>query len=108
MKKEIRDKMVDVEFKREGLGALEFKYPIVNKEFEEKMVMFRIERTSLQTFTKINPDKGIENMLKQVLESFIALPVEARDLKYFEYSTGALTDISDICQEFQNTPLSFS
>ena len=103
-----KDIIRDVEFKKEGLGALEFKMYVTNKDFEKEDVSFRIERVSLQTYSRISEGKTGDKILKDVIKNFVALPVEARDIKYFEMATGALQDLSDVCKEFQETPLSFT
>lgn len=108
MKEELRGKMIDPEFKKEALGALEFKYKIVNDDFEEVEVDFRIERVSLQTYSKIGEGKTGDIILGNVLKNFISQPLEARKTDYFKMCTGALQEISDICKEFQESPLSFS
>lgn len=104
---EIKAKMKDVEFKKEGLGALEFKYNIVDKDFNEKEVEFRIERTSLQTYAKARQGKTGDKLFENMIKNFIALPREASEIKYFEMSTGALEEIVEICNDFQQFPLSF-
>lgn len=109
LKKHQLDKIEEgtIEFKKEGLGALEFTMKVVDSEFEEKEVQFRIERVSPQTYLKIGGKEKLENMVPETIKNFIALPVEARDLDFFKFDTEALNVIGTIAGDFQNTPLAF-
>lgn len=109
LKKHQLDKIDEntLEFKKDGLGALEFTMKVVDSEFEEKDVEFRIERVSPQTYLKIGGKEKLENMVPETIKNFIALPVEARNLDFFKFDTEALNIIGTIAGDFQNTPLAF-
>lgn len=97
----------DIEFKTEGLGALEFKMNVTDASWETKEVEFRIERVTPQTFLKIADKKGLEGGISETLKNMVALPVEARETDFFTYDTEALGVLSKVCTEFQKTPLVF-
>lgn len=102
------EKISNMEFKKEGLGALEFDLKVTNAEFEEKDVHFRIERVSPQTFLKIGGKEKLEQMVPETFKNFIALPVEARDIEFFSYDGDAMSILGQIASKFQQTPLLFS
>lgn len=106
---EILKKFKNVEFKPEGLGALEFNVEIFSENFMVEEIPFRIERVSLQVADKVlknNLDK-IEDMEK-VLATFIAFPKEATKLSYFNLDYNAMSDIAELIALFQSTPFSFT
>lgn len=101
------EKIKNVEFKPEHLGALEFDLLVTDCEFNYKEVHFRIERVPTQTALRIGDTKELENMVPKSLESFVALPVEAKQLEYFDYDNDALTILSTIISKFQISPSIF-
>ena len=103
---ELKEKMKDTKFLKEGLGALEFKYMVTDDKFEEKEVEFRIERSSLQAYSRARSGKTGDILMANMIKNFIALPVEARDVEFFKMSSGALEEIVEICNNFQEFPLS--
>lgn len=105
----IINKFENVEFKAEGLGALEFNVEIFSKDFKLEKIPFRIERVSLQAADKVLKDNlnKIEDMEK-VLSTFIAFPKEATKLNYFDLDYSAMSDIAELIALFQSTPFSFT
>ena len=106
---ELLKKFKNVEFKPEGLGALEFNVEMFSEKFKVEEIPFRIERVSLQVADKVlkdNLDK-IEDMEK-VLATFIAFPKEATKLNYFNLDYNAMSDIAELIALFQSTPFSFT
>lgn len=101
------EKIENVEFKPEHLGALEFDLLVTDCEFNDKKVHFRIERVPTQTALRLGDTKELEKMVPKSLESFVALPVEAKELKYFDYDNDALTILSTIISKFQISPSLF-
>ena len=106
---ELLKKFKNVEFKPEGIGALEFNVEMFSEKFKVEEIPFRIERVSLQVADKVlkdNLDK-IEDMEK-VLATFIAFPKEATKLNYFNLDYNAMSDIAELIALFQSTPFSFT
>ena len=101
------DKVKDMEFKREGMGALEFKLNVTDAEWEDREVLFRIERVSPQTYLMIAEKDGLTKSIPQTLQNFIALPVEAKKLDFFTYDNDALNIIGAVINGFQTSPLLF-
>lgn len=101
------DKVKDMEFKREGMGALEFKLNVTDAEWEDREVLFRIERVSPQTYLMIAEKDGLTKSIPQTLQNFIALPVEAKKLDFFTYDNEALNIIGAVINGFQSSPLLF-
>ena len=54
---EILENFSNVNFKPEGLGALEFEKEIFSKNFEVETVKFRIERVAMQVANKLENEK---------------------------------------------------
>lgn len=108
----LKEECSDLVFKTEGLGAIEFTKKIFLKTFQKEDVVFRVERIPLESFGKIsaileNMDmKDIKNIDK-FLKSFIAYPVEAKSISYFELDLDALLSLINIIAEFQNKPFLF-
>lgn len=101
------DKIKDMEFKREGMGALEFKLNVTDAEWEDREVLFRIERVSPQTYLMIAEKDGLTKSIPQTLQNFIALPIEAKKLDFFTYDNEALNIIGAVINGFQSSPLLF-
>ena len=101
------EKIKDMEFKREGMGALEFKLNVTDAEWEDREVLFRIERVSPQTYLMIAEKDGLTKSIPQTLQNFIALPVEAKKLDFFTYDNEALNIIGAVINGFQSSPLLF-
>ncbi|MEG2347393.1 MAG: hypothetical protein RSB50_06900 [Cetobacterium sp.] len=101
------DKVKDMEFKREGMGALEFKLNVTDAEWEDREILFRIERVSPQTYLMIAEKDGLTKSIPQTLQNFIALPVEAKKLDFFTYDNEALNIIGAVINGFQSSPLLF-
>lgn len=106
---ELLKKFKNVEFKPEGLGALEFNVEMYSEKFKVEEIPFRIERVSLQVADKVLKDNlnKIEDMEK-VLATFIAFPKEATKLSYFNLDYNAMSDIAELIALFQSTPFSFT
>lgn len=102
------EKVTNLEFKKEGLGALEFDLKIVDETWEEKPVHFRVERVSPQTYLKITAKDNVEDIMPEVLKNFIAQPSEARNLDFYKYGSETMGIISNIITSFQETPLLFN
>lgn len=107
LKEEQIAKISNMEFKKEHLGALEFDLMVTDAEFEEKPVHFRIERVPAETFLKIGAIDELYKMAPKTLENFVALPIEAKKLNYFDYDTSALNILITIITSFQATPSIF-
>lgn len=101
------EKIKDMEFKREGMGALEFKLNVTDAEWEDIEVLFRIERVSPQTYLMIAEKDGLTKSIPQTLQNFIALPIEAKKLDFFTYDNEALNIIGAVINGFQSSPLLF-
>lgn len=101
------EKIKDMEFKREGMGALEFKINVTDAEWEDREVLFRIERVSPQTYLMIAEKDGLTKSIPQTLQNFIALPGEAKKLDFFTYDNEALNIIGAVINGFQSSPLLF-
>lgn len=106
---ELLKKFKNVEFKPEGLGALEFNVEMFSEKFKVEEIPFRIERVSLQVADKVLKDNlnKIEDMEK-VLATFIAFPKEATKLSYFNLDYNVMSDIAELIALFQSTPFSFT
>ncbi|MGL4628957.1 MAG: hypothetical protein ACRCUR_05670 [Cetobacterium sp.] len=107
LSKDQLEKIKDMEFKREGMGALEFKLGVTDAEWEEKEVLFRIERVSPQTYLMIAEKDGLTKSIPQTLQNFVAMPMEAKKLDFFTYDNEALNIIGSIINGFQSSPLLF-
>ena len=107
LKEDQLERISNIEFKPEGLGALEFTINMVDETWQEKPVDFRLERVSPQTFLKIAGKEGIEKSFVETLSNFVALPVEARNIDFFKFDTGAMEIVGTISNDFQKTPLVF-
>lgn len=101
------EQIKDIEFKAEGLGALEFVFGITDESFEKKDVKFRLERVSPQTYLKLSGNEKLEKVVPETFKNFIALPVEARNLDFFQYDTEALNILGSIINDFQGLPRLF-
>lgn len=107
LKEDQLERISNVVFKPEGLGALEFTLKVIDETWQEKEVDFRIERVSPQTFLKIAQNNTIEKSFVETINNFVALPVEARNIDFFQYDTGAMEILGTISNDFQKTPLVF-
>lgn len=107
LSKEQKEKISNMEFKKEALGALEFDLKVVDETWEEKPVHYRIERVSPQTYLKITSKEGIEDIMPELLKNFIAQPAEARSLDFYKYGSETMGILSNIISSFQETPLLF-
>lgn len=107
LNKEQLGKIKDIEFKKEGMGALEFKLNVTDADWEDKEVMFRIERVSPQTYLRIAEKDGLTKSIPETFKNFIALPLEAKELDFFTYDNEALNIIGSIINGFQSSPLLF-
>ena len=106
--KKIEDKNIsNITFKAEGLGALEFNLMMTGKDFKTIERPFRIERVSTDTFFKLSSEKDELAIGKKLLNTFIAQPMEARDIEFFNMGQEALETITVIITEFQQTPFLF-
>ncbi|MHA4986983.1 hypothetical protein [Cetobacterium somerae] len=101
------EKIKEMEFKREGMGALEFKLNVTDAEWEDREVLFRIERVSPQTYLMIAEKDGLTKSIPQTLQNFVAMPMEAKKLDFFTYDNEALNIIGAIINGFQSSPLLF-
>lgn len=108
--KKIIEKFEDVEFKAEGLGALEFTAEIFTKKFELEKIPFRIERVALQVAEKVlkGVEKGEAKDIEKVLGTFVAYPKEATELSLFDMDYDVLGSIVELIGEFQSTPFLFT
>ena len=98
----------NVEFKTDGLGALEFEKEIFMKNFEVEKVKFRIERVAMQVAEKLGDGKEEVKAVEKVLGAFIASPSEARSANFFELDYTAMSQIIELIGEFQATPFLFT
>ena len=106
--KKIEDKNIsNITFKAEGLGTLEFNLMMTGKDFKTIERPFRIERVSTDTFFKLSSEKDELAIGKKLLNTFIAQPMEARDIEFFNMDQEALETITVIITEFQQTPFLF-
>ncbi len=108
----LKEECLDLVFKPEGLGAIEFSKKIFLKTFNKEDVAFRIERIPMESFGKLS--SSFENISMQdiktfekVLKNFIAYPVEAKSIDYFELDLDALISLINIIAEFQQKPFLF-
>jgi len=97
----------NVIFKPEGLGALEFDLMMTGKDFKTIDRPFRIERVSTDTFFKLLSKKEELTTGKELLINFIAQPIEARDIEFFNMDQEALETVVTVITEFQQTPFLF-
>ena len=97
----------NVIFKPEGLGALEFDLMMTGKDFKTINRPFRIERVSTDTFFKLLSKKEELTTGKELLINFIAQPIEARDIEFFNMDQEALETVVTVITEFQQTPFLF-
>nr|DAW71989.1 MAG TPA: hypothetical protein [Caudoviricetes sp.] len=97
----------NVIFKTEGLGALEFDLMMTGKDFKTIDRPFRIERVSTDTFFKLLSKKEELTTGKELLTNFIAQPIEARDIEFFNMDQEALETVVTVITEFQQTPFLF-
>lgn len=107
LKKEQIEKISNMEFKKEHLGALEFDLLVTDADFEEKPVHFRIERTPVETFLKLGNMEKLVEMVPKSLQDFVALPAEAKKANFFAYDNDALITLSTIITQFQLKPILF-
>ena len=107
LKNEYIEKLNNIEFKKEHLGALEFDLTITGAEFNDVPVHFRIERVPAEIFLKIANKETISESTSESLKNFVALPAEAKKLDFFNYDTDALMLLSNIITSFQTTPSVF-
>lgn len=105
---EILENFSNVNFKPEGLGALEFEKEIFSKNFEVETVKFRIERVALQIADKLENEKEDLKTTEKILKTFIALPEEARYTNFFELDYDAMKEIIQLISQFQVTPFLFT
>lgn len=107
LKDEQIEKIDNIEFKKEHLGALEFDLTMTDAEFNDTTVHFRLERVPTETFLKIVNKEKLDELMPESLKNFIALPLEAKKLDFFNYDTDALMVLSNIISSFQATPSIF-
>ena len=105
---EILENFSNVNFKPEGLGALEFEKEIFSKNFEVETVKFRIERVALQIADKLENEKEDLKTTEKILKTFIALSEEARYTNFFELDYDAMKEIIQLISQFQVTPFLFT
>ncbi len=96
---EILENFSNVNFKPEGLGAL---------EFEKEIFSIRIERVALQIADKLENEKEDLKATEKILKTFIALPEEARYTNFFELDYDAMKEIIQLISQFQVTPFLFT
>ena len=89
-------------FKPDGLGALEFDLMMTGKDFKTMDRSFRVE-----TFFKLSSKKDELTTAKELLTTFVAQPVEARDIEFFNMDQEALLTMVNVITEFQQTPFLF-
>ena len=94
-------------FKPDGLGALEFDLMMTGKDFKTMDRSFRVERVSTDTFFKLSSKKDELTTAKELLTTFVAQPVEARDIEFFNMDQEALLTMVNVITEFQQTPFLF-
>ena len=94
-------------FKPDGLGALEFDLMMTGKDFKTMDRSFRVERVSMDTFFKLSSKKDELTTAKELLTTFVAQPVEARDIEFFNMDQEALLTMVNVITEFQQTPFLF-
>lgn len=104
----ILERITNLELKKEGLGALEFDIQMAFENFEERKVSFRIERVTGQTYLKIAAKEKLETLVPETFKNFIAAPLEARELNFFDYDIEALNIIGQLINKFQSTPILFA
>ncbi|CAL7895731.1 hypothetical protein [Fusobacterium necrophorum] len=97
----------NVVFKTEGLGALEFDLKMLTRTFKHTDVPFRIERISTDSYLKIANMKDPMESTAEILKKFIAYPVEAREIEFFNLDFSAMENVVSLITDFQNTPLPF-
>lgn len=99
----------NVEFKTEGLGALEFEKEMYTKDFELKNIKFRIERVALQIANKLlEKDNFGSKEIDETLKNYVAEPSEARSVGFFELDYNAMNDILELIATFQANPFFFT
>ena len=108
IREEIKEKIQNLDFKKEHLGAIEFEFQVTNKDFEAETIDFRIERVTPQTFLKLTDKKGNLQITEEALQSFIAFPPEAKKLSFFNMDNEALNQIIEIATTFQQQPLLYA
>jgi len=96
-----------IEFKKENLGALEFELEMMTKNFKKEKLPFRVERVSNNTFMKLEEKLNDIEGTKEFLKTFIAFPVEARDLEFFNLDLDAMGMLMEAITTFQITPSLF-
>lgn len=101
------EKISNIEFKKEHLGALEFDLIVTDAEFQGKPVKFRIERVPVETFLKLGNMDDLSKIVPKTLSDFIALPLEAKNADFFTYDIAALDIVSKLITEFQKRPIFF-
>lgn len=108
--KKIIEKFESVEFKPEGLGALEFTAEIFTKKFELEKIPFRIERVALQVAEKVlkGAESGEAKDIEKVLSTFVAYPRQASSLDFFDMDYEILGNVVELIGEFQSTPFLFT
>lgn len=102
-----KKKVSDIVFKPEGLGVLEFEVEMLTPDFECKKVPFRVERVSTQTFSKLSQLKEELESMGEILSKFIAFPIEARTLEFYNLDMEAMGNITELIMDFQTTPILF-
>ncbi len=99
----------NVEFKTEGLGALEFEKEMYSKGFELQKVKFRIERVPLQIANKLLEKENFGTReIEETLKNYIAEPAEARNIGFFELDYNSMNDIMELIASFQVNPFFFT
>jgi hypothetical protein len=97
----------NIVFKPEGLGALEFDLKMTGKDFKTIDRSFRIERVSTDTFLKISSKKDEIELGNETLKNFVAFPIEARNIEFFNLDQDALLTLVNVITKFQQTPFLF-
>lgn len=105
---QILENFLNVTFKTEGLGALEFEKEVFSKKFEVETVKFRIERVAMQIAEKLEDEKEDIKATEKILKTFIASPAEARFIDFFELDYNAMKEIIELISEFQVAPFLFT
>lgn len=105
---QILENFSNVTFKPEGLGALEFEKEMFSKNFEVETVKFRIERVAMQIADNLDNEKEDIKATEKILKNFIASPVEARSVNFFELDYNAMKEIIELISEFQVAPFLFT
>ena len=80
---------------------------MTGKDFKTIDRPFRIERVSTDTFFKLLSKKEELTTGKELLINFIAQPIEARDIEFFNMDQEALETVVTVITEFQQTPFLF-